>query len=415
MQPFLTEDSVDKKDSQYFLYAVLVHSGKSSRGHYFAYFKLNSKWIQINDTYVKEVNETQAIQNNFGVVNSDLASNPTAYLLMYIKKSSQNLIFNGMENFEYPLHLQKFVSKNPMPIKIQDSKEKIIVIYDKSSYQKAAEIGRFSLCSDYGIQISVHPNSLLRDIIPKIPKKESFKIWSCNNSGQIYCQIQEQNRKPFHQLSTNAFFLGPDKEFSNQNIFLFYYYFNPNFKNPLAFYDCFFVSRLLSFQDALSSFEKDIINSDFYFISNKVIHIDISTTIQSFVGNKNVCMIVCSSKNHKNYNKKPLLPFNSTFFHYFPKFIPQNFPDFFESIKEQIIIQATVNHESNEISFPPTIQFSDLILFIIKIFKMKYNSKQHSLSVYEKYSHKQLQFKETDFVTKFNQEESNCFIFQLTE
>ena len=66
----------------YELFAVLVHSGTSGRGHYFAYIKSfeDGRWYHFNDRTVTPTNE-DSIERSYGSKYGE----STAYLLKYRK------------------------------------------------------------------------------------------------------------------------------------------------------------------------------------------------------------------------------------------------------------------------------------------------------------------------------------------
>lgn len=63
-----------KMDSRYVLYGVLVHRGQSTAsGHYYSFINTSSdaskpEWYKFNDSIVTEVDESEAIEDNYGGV-----------------------------------------------------------------------------------------------------------------------------------------------------------------------------------------------------------------------------------------------------------------------------------------------------------------------------------------------------------
>jgi ubiquitin C-terminal hydrolase len=82
----------------YALYAVLVHSGGSYGGHYFAYISDGSNWYRFDDSTVTKVKREEI--RKYGV-NSNASFGTNAYLLFYRDAKT----FRGVENIEIPIEL----------------------------------------------------------------------------------------------------------------------------------------------------------------------------------------------------------------------------------------------------------------------------------------------------------------------
>lgn len=90
MSPFTDgkEDS-DRADNVYDIYSVIVHKGDQNEGHFYAYLKIGSRWLKFNDTIVTEVNEAEALVNNFGGKHpyKEKTREHSAYYLIYLRRS----------------------------------------------------------------------------------------------------------------------------------------------------------------------------------------------------------------------------------------------------------------------------------------------------------------------------------------
>lgn len=101
-QSNLTEENLRELVEQrgewiYELYAVLVHSGAISGGHYYVYIKdiETNKWWNFNDSFVDEITVDKVLQASGGMVQhtsylgvkSQVLSSANAYMLMYRKVS----------------------------------------------------------------------------------------------------------------------------------------------------------------------------------------------------------------------------------------------------------------------------------------------------------------------------------------
>lgn len=105
----------------YELFAIMIHSGSASGGHYYAYIKdfNSSKWYSFNDQTVSPITQDD-IQKSFGGGTSKAyysgaySSSTNAYMLMYRQiDSSKNT--SPIKEEEFPEHIKK------LAIKIRDS------------------------------------------------------------------------------------------------------------------------------------------------------------------------------------------------------------------------------------------------------------------------------------------------------
>ncbi|KMV66422.1 ubiquitin carboxyl-terminal hydrolase [Encephalitozoon cuniculi EcunIII-L] len=99
MLPFLDRDSKRKEESDetYDLYSVIVHRGDHDEGHFYAYLKINGRWLKFNDTVVTEAGEMEALEHNFGGRHpyKDRIRDHSGYYLIYLRKSMANDLLNA--------------------------------------------------------------------------------------------------------------------------------------------------------------------------------------------------------------------------------------------------------------------------------------------------------------------------------
>ena len=116
LDPYLSTSSDHSKNNIYVLFAVLVHSGSITSGHYYSYIRPtyeNDQWYKFDDTIVTQVNEDQVISNNFGgpiTSNSQTEKNFSAYMLMYVRKEDVTSIYEPVTDESVPLHIREWVS-----------------------------------------------------------------------------------------------------------------------------------------------------------------------------------------------------------------------------------------------------------------------------------------------------------------
>lgn len=101
----------------YDLFAIMIHSGSASGGHYYAYIKdfESSKWFSFNDQTVSPITQDD-IQKSFGggsaktYYSSAYSSSTNAYMLMYRQvDSSKNSL--PIKEDEFPDHIKSLVAK----------------------------------------------------------------------------------------------------------------------------------------------------------------------------------------------------------------------------------------------------------------------------------------------------------------
>ncbi|KAA6382521.1 MAG: putative Ubiquitin carboxyl-terminal hydrolase 12 [Streblomastix strix] len=122
------------EDNIYVLHSVFVHSGETNEGHYNVYIqpKCDGRWFLFDDQCVKEVDKSDAINNNFGrkplsqakqeqitnyygysytrYSNKDIQEAIkifSAYMLVYIKKSALNSILLDVVEKDMPMYIRE--------------------------------------------------------------------------------------------------------------------------------------------------------------------------------------------------------------------------------------------------------------------------------------------------------------------
>ena len=105
----------DASDTEYVLHSVLVHSGGSFGGHYYAYVRplLGPQWVRFNDALVGDVQSQEAMKANFGQQES-VAVSTTAYMLVYIRKNQVHELMFEMTDDMKPHHLQDRFEREKM-------------------------------------------------------------------------------------------------------------------------------------------------------------------------------------------------------------------------------------------------------------------------------------------------------------
>ncbi|KAF0983053.1 hypothetical protein FDP41_011031 [Naegleria fowleri] len=158
---YLSEDSEQKKeDNTFVLFAVLVHSGDVSGGHYYNFakpFVNQERWFKFDDEKVYEVNENLAVHDNYGGevkkskffwlnsnTNSIYKKFTNAYMLLYIRKSQITQMLSPVEAEDIPQHLEERFQKD------RDEKER-----KKREKLEAAKYCNVKIVRDENIKQSV--------------------------------------------------------------------------------------------------------------------------------------------------------------------------------------------------------------------------------------------------------------------
>ena len=110
----------NSENCKYQLFSILVHTGTTTGGHYFAYIspKLDGKWYKFNDDSVDNAILSQALEANFGgeITESEVGDNKilkenvsksdrSAYMLVYIHSASKSTILEEIFTVPPQLHL----------------------------------------------------------------------------------------------------------------------------------------------------------------------------------------------------------------------------------------------------------------------------------------------------------------------
>lgn len=94
----------------YKLLSILVHSGDNSSGHYVSFInpELDGRWFKFDDEIVGHVAAKDAMDRNFGGIETDDYStfNTSAYMLFYIREDCQGEISIN------PNETRKFIEEN---------------------------------------------------------------------------------------------------------------------------------------------------------------------------------------------------------------------------------------------------------------------------------------------------------------
>ena len=116
----LTKFCVEGSTNQHYtLYAVVVHSGLATKGHYYSFIKKDDNWILFDDEFTRQASKYEAVDLNFGnprksykikgkeIVKSQAINESSAYLLIYIKTSEKDKILGSYTADNIPIMLKQ--------------------------------------------------------------------------------------------------------------------------------------------------------------------------------------------------------------------------------------------------------------------------------------------------------------------
>ncbi|KAJ7190021.1 hypothetical protein GGX14DRAFT_408332, partial [Mycena pura] len=113
---FLASTADHLKSWIYNLYGVVVHDGDLNSGHYYAFIKpdRNTLWLRFNDDTVTPVTDKQVLEESYGdkVLPPDgqgkaTKPSPTAYMLVYIRKSAMDEVLAPLPDNTIPPHIRR--------------------------------------------------------------------------------------------------------------------------------------------------------------------------------------------------------------------------------------------------------------------------------------------------------------------
>lgn len=107
-----TASSAEAGPYIYELFAIMIHSGSASGGHYYAYIKefANGEWFCFNDQSVTAATQ-EDINKSFGGTRSYSSGSgfsTNAYMLMFRKSDPQRNVY-GLKPNEFPEHIQQLL------------------------------------------------------------------------------------------------------------------------------------------------------------------------------------------------------------------------------------------------------------------------------------------------------------------
>ena len=125
LDEFLDETADRTKPWKYKLHSVLVHSGDTHNGLYFAFIKpdRNDRWLKFNDRFVTPVTDREVLEGSYGggPLNCAVSRTPwdrakamkgltNARMLVYIRETAIDEVLAPLTRGDIPPHLSESVS-----------------------------------------------------------------------------------------------------------------------------------------------------------------------------------------------------------------------------------------------------------------------------------------------------------------
>ncbi|KAI8149922.1 hypothetical protein BJV82DRAFT_647181 [Fennellomyces sp. T-0311] len=117
LEPYLDCEADRTQSHKYILHGVLVHTGDLTGGHYFAFVKptKEDRWLKFDDDRVIPATLREVLEDNYGgeplgtTAYRGLKRSTNAYMLVYIRESSQDEILSEVSETDIPHHLGNFL------------------------------------------------------------------------------------------------------------------------------------------------------------------------------------------------------------------------------------------------------------------------------------------------------------------
>ncbi|XP_049850722.1 uncharacterized protein LOC126323767 [Schistocerca gregaria] len=184
LSPYMVSENPNQSETLYALYGVLVHSGGMDGGHYYAFLRpyIKSQWYCFDDSLVKGVDESEAIDDNFGgnqiqyIRWQDGRSAPvasekfrSAYMLIYVRKSDQSWIFDSNKKFH-----STFLENMKMKSRLDVENDTWFRVFTGSEFAEHFGIG-LAYINRQGKRTKLKKGVPLSQLINKIEKNISLQ------------------------------------------------------------------------------------------------------------------------------------------------------------------------------------------------------------------------------------------------
>ncbi|OHT00878.1 Clan CA, family C19, ubiquitin hydrolase-like cysteine peptidase [Tritrichomonas foetus] len=253
------------KSLLYDLYGVLVHSGSTYGGHYYAFLRTstNEQWFKFNDSNVTKETEENAIDDNFG----DPSKMYSAYMLVYVKRENAEEIFKPILNEEIPDHLKNFLIKEDAEEQTREEQRRIESNSITVSFFLEEIIEKNALSGNYGFKHQATDektimfdkqtttDQLYQKLAEELNKKPTeIRIWETKYTGHPTRLIRPNSTTTLASINTTSCpslffmvqFINEDDtiELGEDYSMIYVKFFFPNEKAPFQYVNHFSIEKL---------------------------------------------------------------------------------------------------------------------------------------------------------------------------
>ncbi|KAI9251972.1 hypothetical protein BY458DRAFT_523498 [Sporodiniella umbellata] len=203
LSPYLSKDTDRAVSYVYTLHGVMVHTGDSNGGHYFSFIRptTEDKWFKFDDDRVTPATSKEVFEENFG--GERLNTHPklrnrkkstNAYMLVYIRESSQNEVLQEVTKKDVPEHLVSKFEKEKREIDLIKKRKaeqhlymKVYIANEESFLKNTGadfiQPSEDEREGDSVVEIkNLKKDTILRDFTNEMSKKleknkEHFRLW----------------------------------------------------------------------------------------------------------------------------------------------------------------------------------------------------------------------------------------------
>ena len=225
----------------YELYGVLVHAGRASDGHYWAYLRTsrNNDWYEFNDSTVTVSSAQKATVSNFGAGDDPIVGMYSAYMLIYMRKRDLDWLWCDVPNTLIP---------TTTVTEVTDAG--VIESFVHLSLWTEESIVPSSLLFDGNTHlVEVRKTDTLAEMYQKVSKAlniRNLRMWYCTKfgiTGTVPCD------RRFHvdeKLYSSRLFVEKVSEYDlESHILVFCVFYHPNdaSQNPMHYVSYFTIKK----------------------------------------------------------------------------------------------------------------------------------------------------------------------------
>ena len=420
LSKYVVRNTNDTRSKDYELIGVVVHTGTSLFGHYYAFIRpqADEKWVKFNDSSVTFDDDLYAIDDNFGGFrnDSDSLKSYSAYILVYARKDEINSIFTHVDDSiitEKIKQAMSSVTKDISPIFVNFNDHRFVKarktsgskrIFTIDSLKRDLRRGRLWFTSEYQNLLNFDPSMSYKELYNAISESigetiDMAQVWAVNSFMPSFFIELDQNGNCKDFANCTGFFVDLEYNFEDVDklaeedfLMVFIYIYVPSLKDPLRLYDHVIRSASLTSSSIINDVEEKTGVKFFPEVlteSQELIEFDSSIPLGVFAIDMSVTFVLSTSDRNIYskiddmsisripVNKKEKSITNSE--HY-------SFPDraskFFNDEKCLFSVDVEFDSKSERISFPPDLMGGELFDFIVELFNPSFDDNEDVMAIY---------------------------------